>query len=840
MMIKQLLSTSALVGVLLTATPSMAEEAASADDAGIQDIIVTAQRRAENLQKSSISIEVLSPEEIAKAGVTQARDLATAIAGVQIGQAGGATQIYIRGVGDFGSTATTNPAVAFNVDGVYVARPAGVDGNFFDVERVEVLKGPQGTLYGRNATGGAINVITQKPKLGVREMAGAIEVGNFDRVSAEAAVNLPLGETTAIRVAGQIIHRGPYVSNNFDDDIHQSVRGQLLWKPSDALSIRVGADYTHVGGGGAGYVLLQQLPGVDPWTSVTDSRITDLYNQRAVASGLCAPRFPPVAPFPPSPGGLVAFSGACPNLTIPGGPLAGTYTEAQLVKPATGARGRTNNEFYSIFGQLDYDMGPVTLTVLPAYRSTSLDYETYPALLRFDISVEGKPETSKATSLEVRLSHDSGALKAVLGGYYFNEDQKANFQVDAGFVQNIVVQQKINTRSYAAFGQANLSLADSFRLIGGARYTSDRRQINSLNYNLLGSGGFFGAVGAGACVPGPVPGATSFIGCLQNTLIGSKTFTKFNWKVGAEFDLGPQSMVYATASTGFKAGGFYSGVAPSGVGVGTYNPEQLTAFEIGSRNRFFDNKLQLNFEGFYYDYKDHQEAVIITDGAGQTTQAILNAGQGRVFGASADLVFKPSRNDTFHVGVEYLDTKYSTFQYSSPIIVGADGNPQRFIPGAGLGTGCGLSERPFTASFGQTGALPSAPNAQRIFGFQDVNCGGQPLTRSPKFAGVASYMHNFELASGGGIEAEGNMQFQSSRIIATDYLPISKVGAYAKFNASLTYRAPNDIWSLSAYVRNITNEVVYDAGYRANFVTGFNAASIQAPRTYGARLNFKF
>lgn len=842
----------ALVMPAAIAAPAFAQDASteSEDQAGIQDIIVTAQRREESVQKASISISVLSAETISKAGVSQAQNLAESVPGLQIGQGGAATQIYIRGVGDYGSSAGTNPAVAFNVDGVYVPRPSGIEGNFYDLERVEVLKGPQGTLYGRNATGGAINVITAKPKLGVTEMRGMIEYGNYDRIGADAAVNLPIGDTFALRVAGQVIHRKGYVTYNFDTDIRQSIRAQALWQPSDALSIRVSGDYTHIGGGSPAFVFVPSpddativKPNVSPWTSVTDPVFTNYVNALSVASNRCAPRLPG------TPFALLPFSGACPNIVGPGGiPL----TQAQLTFGSFGERGKMNNVFWNLSAQLDYDFGFATLTLLPAYRKVNLDYTTYPGGdTLFDVSAAGVPETSKATSFEARLANDSSVLKWVLGAYYFKEDQLAYNAIRSGYNQNVILNQIIGTKAYAAFGQATFSVSDQFRVLGGARYTSDRRRGTFQSPSVNPSLGFFAAlapppIGAG-CVPGPIyPDVlgTAFIGCESPALSGGDTFKKFNWKAGLEYDLSPENMVYATVSTGFKAGSVYAGEAVLGGGAASYQPENLTAYEIGSRNRFLDNTLQLNFEGFYYDYKDHQEPAVVADARGLVTQAIQNVGSGRVYGGAADLVWKFTPNDTLRVGVEYLNSKYDRFSISSPLIVGTPS----FLPNGASGcpitntfTVPGLTLPPTGVGVGTAfGAVLPGLTRGQIVGSQTQNCAGFPFTRAPKWSGIASYNHVFDLGGDGQIEAEGSMQFQSKRYTGTDYLLTSLRPGYATFNASLTYDAPGGNLSLTAYIRNITNEAVFTSTARSFAIVQLNAGSIAPPRTYGARLRFKF
>src|SRR5687767_5424739 len=180
----------------------------------LEEVVVTAQRREETLQKSSLSSQVLSDEELWRAGVAHSSDLNRLIPGIQIAGGGNAAQIYIRGVGDFAASPLSNPAVAVNVDGVYISRPQGVNSNFYDLARLEVLRGPQGTLYGRNASGGALNLVTNRPSLdGVEGWVG-LGAGNYSLFEAQGAINVPLGETVAIRAAGNVVERDGYLSDD--------------------------------------------------------------------------------------------------------------------------------------------------------------------------------------------------------------------------------------------------------------------------------------------------------------------------------------------------------------------------------------------------------------------------------------------------------------------------------------------------------------------------------------------------------------------------------------------------------------------------------------------------
>lgn len=751
---------SATGGENPVAASAQAAQSAPMDTSEIKDIIVTAERRTSSVQRTSIPIEVLSSDALKAAGVAQATDLTRMTAGVQVGAVGPTPQVYIRGVGDFGSTAVSNPAVAFNIDGVYVARTQSISGSFYDVQRVEILKGPQGTLYGRNASGGAVNVITNRPELDRRSATIAFEGGNYAAISADGAVNLPLASNLAVRLAYQIAHRDGYSSTGLGDDEHQSVRLQALWEPRAGVSLLLSADYAHVGGLGASYVLFPRLPGRSLWTDITDPAVSGLYQAGS-----------------PFPGAI-------------------NSPDAQ--------RARQDLNFKSVHAEFNADLGFATLTVLPSYRYASMSYTAFPTFeyrVGQDLGPFGdNPETSKETTAEIRLGHDSATLKWVVGGYFFDEKQRADSLVYSGLIQNSVTSPELSSRSYAAFGQATYSILPTFRVIAGGRFTYDRREAVSLRkYNVFPSLG---------CLDPAVAA------CLAEDLKGRQVFRNFSWKGGVEWDVAPQSMAYATASRGFKAGGLsLSGALEGGPSPATYRPEILTAYEIGIKNRFLDNKLQVNLEAFYWDYKDHQESLVTLDGNGVIGQAFVNAGKARQFGGSIDIVARPTPSDTLRVGAEYLDSKYTEFVYQQPAAFIAPGS-----------TGCKLT-----------------PAGNSLAGpLLNVDCSGFQLTHAPKWAGNASYSHRFDLSGGSNIEAQAGMTFASSRWLAPEFIPNERAPAYVSVDASVRYTLRDNKMSLTLFVRNLTEATVYTGGIESPFVPGIVAANIGAPRTFGARAEFKF
>lgn len=735
-------------GAMAQSAPANSEAAA---DNQIQEIVVTAERRGTSLQRSSLSIQVLSPEELNY--VSKPQDLTSVTPGVMVGATGTNPQVFIRGVGDTAGNTRDTTSVNFAIDGVNLARASGATTSFFDLQRVEVLKGPQGTLYGRNASGGAVNVITARPVLG--EVSGYLtgEYGSFDLLSGEAALNLPLGSTVALRLAGQVVDRDGYMSDGGQDQKTQSVRARLLWEPSDQVSLLINADGSHIGGQGSGNALLPVFSD-DPWRSNTEL---------------------PLA-YPINPG---------PALTAPND----RFVDADL---------------RNISAELNVNIGDfATLTVLPAYRHTLFDTAAYSATLRF-----AEDTTTKQTSIEARLGNDGDVLKWVVGTYYYRETLAQDLIAAQGPVYS-VAQTDQSTESKAVFGQATFAVTPSIRLIGGLRYSSET----------VG-----GVTRTGTNPTQPVVPAT-FTG-LQVEVDGLTT-TRTNWKLGFEADIGASSMAYGTVSTGFKAGGYAPYTAVCGGAVSrNFDPEDVTAWSAGVRNRFLGGSLQVNVEGFYWQYENQQFAtqqdlLCGTPATISRQRFILNAGESTIKGGNIDLVWRPISDGNFHFFAEYADGTYDSFLLANTPVAGA----APYLPARGS-----------TCSYSPiVGSSPAAV---------DVDCSGQPLPRLPKWTLAADYTHTFHLDNGGIIRPRVDLQYASTRYADTVFGPNGNLPAYTQINAQIGYRAPENSWELTAYVRNITNEAVYTGGLSTTTAApnGSNiySVTINAPRTYGVRFTKNF
>lgn len=749
-----------------------ADDAASVDEnsseqgsTGLAEIVVTAERRAESLQRTAIAVSAVTGDDLEKAGVTDAAGIARLVPALQVQPSGGTTSFYLRGVGTQSGNSFAENAIAFNFNNVFISRPTAPSGVFYDLQRVEVVKGPQGTLYGRNATGGAINVLPNRPELG--EISGnvSLEYGNYNAIKASGALNLPIGDSVALRVASQIVDRDGYLSDGYDDERGDAFRASLLIQPSSDWSMLLVGDYYKQGGKGSGLVLIP-----------TDTFDAPPLKDRIGGSD-------PIAV------GVIEDYAA----TRPGPPYCGGFgnivSSGCVYTPRSD--GYQDNVFWGVSATVEGDMGFGKLTVIPAYRRTEADYRTY--LPGFLGQVQ---DNSDQMSIEARLSSNSDqALRYVLGVFYFHENQSADNYFAQGDLSTTRFTPRLTTESKAVFGQLTYDLTPEFRIVAGGRYTKENKSQATRSV----AGG----------KPGPVNPP------LGPIFTGDLTFEKFTWKAGVEWDAGPASLVYANVATGFKTGGFFVASPPDN----TFAPEKLTAYTVGTKNRFLGNKLQVNLEAFYWDYTDQQityvGGVLAGNGIYSNGGVTVNAGKSRIYGADLELQFAPTSADLFGVNVQYLNGKYNslvTANFSGP------GNP---IP-----TGCTVT--------GSRLANPGVNNAR----FFDTDCSGKPTVQSPKWIANLNYEHTFYLGEME-LKAGARTSLSSSYYLNVNFQEEERQGSFMTSDAYLTLEGPNKVWSITGFVNNIENETIFArAGNRP--ILNFSVATLRPPRTYGVRVGYRF
>jgi iron complex outermembrane receptor protein len=755
---------SALAGAQQT-TPSATT---GSSGTALEEIVVTAQRREENLQHAAIAVTALTGDAIAEGGVIRQQDLTQMVPSIQVSTAAGPYPLfYLRGVGNFNGNSLSDSAVAVNIDGVYIARPSSTGGMFYDLNRVEVVKGPQGTLYGRNATGGAINIITNKP---TDQLSGeaTLDFGNYGTKNFNGVLNAPFSSTVAARLSVQTTYHEGYMSDGTDDENGKAARLQVKFTPSDALSIDTSADYYHQGGKGPGATLLQQgVPGFvdgNARTGNTSAPINAIYSQ---------------------------------TFYFLAGDTFGPLLEKGL-SVSVPANVQQDNDYWGLGATVDWKTDAGTLTVIPAYRHGALDYFSTAAgfLIQQD-------ETDKQASFEARFASNTNQPLTYLAGiYYLDEKIETNAKYDQQYNQS-TQQYDLSTKSYAAFGRLAYALTDTFRLTGGLRYTDDKKDMSgTLNASAV--------ICPGSFIPPPFGPQFCFGGqgqiVVPNSPIvisPSDSWKETTWRAGAEWDVTPSSMLYAAAETGFKAGGFFFTHDNP-----TYQPEKIDAYSIGSKNRFLDNRLQLNAEIFYWIYKDQQISHLGVDSTGTVIFPTNNVGKANIKGAELEGQYLLTKTTLLMADAQYLDAVYDNYQYSVPNF------------GAPPTTGC-----------------PYTPTAT---GTYVVDCSGNTAPQSPKWSINLGLQQTFPIGDGS-IVADVRTHYQSQTLTGLEFTPIEMQDSYWMTDATLGYHAPQDHWNVTAYVNNIEDTTVIQGTFPGP-LAGFalTAATLRPPRTYGVRLGVKF
>ncbi len=747
-------------------------ESEGAQSTGLEEIVVTAQRRSENLQKAAVAISAVSGDDLRSAGISRPTELTAIVPALQVAAASGPFSIfYLRGVGNFNSNALSDAAVAFNFNGVVIGRPSSTTGFFYDLQRVEVLKGPQGTLYGRNATGGAINVIAKAPDLDTLGGQFSAEYGNYDAIRLDGAINAPIGADTAIRAAAVYVKHDGYMKDGTDDQNDVGLRLSFKTAAIQDLTISVVADYFDQGGRGPGSTPLAL--GIDNRDGVSSLRGQQYYRSQPVS--------------------------------IAGRNFNGIPNVQSL-----------NNHYWGISSTLEWAAPFGTVTIIPAYRKSSLNYVgTSPG---FFVSLKEKDDQF---TVEARIaSDDSKPLRYVAGLFYYDETNKApEYLVNAQY--NISTQVfETGTESVAAFGRLTYELTDTFRLTAGGRYTIDDKifkgTLSSFNKLCLPiptarcpaaqqfpyNAGLptFTRVGS-AAVPQANPAeGTLVVGTFIDSNDSAK-FKRFTWRAGVEWDIAPQSLFYASYETGFKSGGFFFSNDAR-----VYRPETIKAFTVGSKNRFLDNRLQLNLELFHWRYTDQQISHTTQDSTGTIVFATENVGRATMKGAEIETRFLLTPHTTLSADVQYLDAKYNNFTYNVP--------------------------RSYPLSITGCAQGPATPTLLTL------NCSGFRPPNAPEWTINLSAQQAIPVGDGELVLA-ARTHFQSRTLTGLEFSAIENQPSYWMHDASITYSAAQDRFYVTAFINNISDEAVLGNTFPAT-LSSFIVGSIRPPRTYGLRAGFNF
>ena len=597
------------------------------------DIVVTAQRRTESLRDVPIAITVVNGQSIRETGATQLADITQRAPSLNFTATPGVPNFAIRGVGTNSFDYGIESAVGIAVDDVNITLPRFVPLNSLaDVERVEVLRGPQGLLFGKNTTAGLISITTARPKLGEWSSSGRVQAGSRDQVQAQAVVNLPIASNAALRVSGGYQYQksstqlvGP---GRLDPARRYFGTAKLLWELTDRLSLYAIADYQNNSGIEA-YSTIRRFGGNDP-TPIPAA-------------------FRPFAP---------------PNFVRVQNSALGVVASPTNNKTAIGSTNVLRDE-RSFGAQLSasYDAGALTITSVTAYRDLNArannDVDQTPVAF-FDTNIANSQ--SYQLSEELRVSNNGGGFVDYTAGLYFFRQQ-----IDAQILQagtfgvfpasaplrlspiNGQSNFDYGTKSYAGFAQLIFNVSPQLKLIAGGRYTWD--DINSTT-NVTAVPGVCNLVtfllsGGGRCV-----------GTLAAPLVANRKADGLSARAGIEYAVAPTANLYATYTRGYK-GPAVSSAAGIAFGV---DPEKVDAYEIGAKLDLADRRVSLNIAGFINNFRDFQAQVFdpaLNGGLG--TFRTGNASELRTRGVEAEAVVRPLAGVSLTGGVTYLDTRYGDY-----------------------------------------------------------------------------------------------------------------------------------------------------------------------------------
>jgi iron complex outermembrane receptor protein len=608
----------AAVALALSATAASAQEAAPAQAAS-GDIVVTATRQSTMLSKTPIAMTAISAEGLRNSGVQDARSLAAVVPNLAITENGDAVRISIRGVTSTDGTEKGDPSAAFLMDGIYIARPADQQGSFYDVERVEVLRGPQGTLYGRNTTAGLVNIITARPKDKFEAQVDG-KFGNYNAASLTGMINYGLGNGLGIRLAANWDTMESTINQRagakYALGAYRNVLSTRLSFGGDLgkLKFVIRGDYAQQKGS-----LLNQVPLSNFYSNTNVIGVDPTYVDRS----------------------------------------ASAYADLgyNLLNPSS-----KSNKNYGVMAEASYPLtDTIDVTYVGSYRKT--DRSDVRELYLFG-SVQNPAVFTgnfKQISQEVRVAFGRGKpLHGQVGGYYFNEKSNLEYNlgnplaslISANAIGYSFPQGPVKATSKAAFAQVTYDVTPELHVTGGIRFTHDDKSRNGKTVL------YFPTAASSTCA------STT---CVLNLNVAARSFEKTTWKIGVDYDVPGLGLAYASVSTGYKAGGFNDGcITGQGTGCGLtanqlyYNPETLTAYEAGIKFKLVGGKLRLNASFFHYDYTDMQLSQAIT--VNNAPQLLIqNAGTAKVDGIETDASFSPWKNAQLSGGVNYTDARYTSF-----------------------------------------------------------------------------------------------------------------------------------------------------------------------------------
>lgn len=704
--------TAAAVAAVLFATSGSGAIAADDQPRVLEEIVVTAEKRETNVQAIPVAITVLDAEEMDKQGIHDVESLQFAVVGLTVSSLRYIQRFSLRGIGEENTSSGGETSIAFHVDGVYQARQFAAGLPLYDMERVEVLRGPQGTLYGRNATGGAINYVTKKP-IHEFEAYGDLLVGDYDRIMTRGAVNIPIVEDkAAFRFSWLTEDRDGYTDNTFlnrtiGDIDSKNYRGHLRLSLTPNLEIMISS-------------LKETMGGNQPWeVALTDVGFGSL----------------PIDPDP--------------------------------YKTSLDFVGAEDSDLTISYIKLTWNLGNVIFSSLTSNSITdvqsSLDADFTELNL---INFEPLFVSSDLWSQEFQLqSNTEGPLEWNVGLYRLGEEIDDSGVLPGALTQLYAYALQIEVDSYAAYAQATYALNDQLNVTAGLRYTKDEKDTQDSQ-----------------TIPPAFTGLDFdlFLPVDRDVL----TWKETTWKLGVEYFIDDDRLLYASASRGYKAGGIWAQQADA------YNPEYILAYEVGSKNRFNDDHLQVNAAAYFYDYEDMQ---LLRSGAG-ILNILDNAGQATIKGFEVDVHLLPT--DALDIGGSISFTNAEFDRYDSLDVV----RPE--------------------------------------LGIQNLS--GNQLPRVPEWAFKLWAEYAIEVGGAGILTSRLDYYWRDE----TFYSAFNDVAqglaeSFGRVNALLKFESLDGRWHADAFVNNIgDNDDLY---YRRpmGLLNTPTSGATTAPRTFGVRVGVR-
>lgn len=774
--------------------------ALAADAELLEEIVVTAQRREESLQNVAMSISAFSGDTLELRRIEGLVDLQFSVPNLVVD----GLRTTIRGVGNNAISSTSEDGLGYHINDVYLNSPLFLTNDYFDIERVEVLRGPQGTLYGRNTTAGVINIHTRKPE---EEFGGfaSVTAGNFDTFRFRGALNLPLGDSVRQRFSGMYLTRDGYTDNIYTgNDVDGRDSYELRSSTAFDFSDRLSAD-------------------------LVVSYLDEDSNRSLRTKGVCTKD---------AETGCSALSAGFEtpdvsnsifqtiNRAILGGALmpAGDYF-ADAVNPSDFRTVNMDQEpdyeatQLGISLQFTYDLDDYQFVSLTGYYDTEgdvfADFDrfatdvrlfqplTYRANARDEVTTDliqsGRRDLLDAEQFtqEFRLSSKyDGAFNFLVGVFYYEEDRSSQTlithpalaagQQALGLPREFeffnVESDPIETESYAIFGEGYLDLTEQTRLTVGLRYTDDDKSIRTRQQFLI--------------LVDP------------EWVEAEDDWQETTGKITLEHSLTDDAMIFASVARGYKAGGLNPGGPEGGL---VFDPEFINAFEIGTKSTLMDGRLRANVGGFYYDYEDMQ--------IGQITEvsALTVNGDAEVMGIEAEFSLALAESWTFDLNLSWLDMEINDF-------ISADqGDPNGIAPGT-------------VPARDENGDILFTDDGLLI---KDLD--GNTLRNAPEYSVNIGVEYDRQIWGGHDLTARVDYFIQDDFYANEFNKPSDEFDGWEQLNLQLTLRPEDGRWQAMAYVKNaFDNDDVIRMNQDGPLVGRFRSATVLEPRNYGLELRFNF